>query len=127
MSIERSVHMNLLFDFYSQLLTEHQRTVFRHYYHDDLSLGEIAEDLGVTRQAVYDLLRRSERALESYEARLGLVKRYLSTRQAMAAVKEEFEALAQDVAAIVVPHADRERLSKRITELGARIERLLTE
>jgi uncharacterized protein len=62
-----------LFDAYARLLTRHQRDVLGMYYHDDLSLGEIASRGGVTRQAVFDSLRRSLRELRSLEHRMGLV------------------------------------------------------
>ncbi|MDR7402643.1 MAG: sigma factor-like helix-turn-helix DNA-binding protein [Armatimonadota bacterium] len=62
-----------LLDTYGELLTDHQQTLLRLYYLDDLSLGEIAERLRVTRQAVFDGLRRSVRELERFEASVGLV------------------------------------------------------
>jgi len=63
----------LLFDFYGPLLTERQQELMRAYYLEDLSLGEIADADGVSRQAVHELIRRSEAALVEYEARLGFV------------------------------------------------------
>lgn len=73
--INQTVHMGLLFDFYGQLLTDKQRLFFSLYHQDDLSLGEIAEQHGVTRQAVYDTLRRSQNTLLDFEEKLGLIKR----------------------------------------------------
>ncbi len=64
-----------LFDAYGTLLTENQQRLMRFYYHDDLSLGEIAERLQVTRQAVYDGLQRSVAELARLERHLGLVRR----------------------------------------------------
>lgn len=77
--IEQTVQMGMLFDFYGQLLTERQRLIFSLYHQDDLSLGEIAEEFGVTRQAVYDIVRRSQKTLLGFEEKLGLIQRY--TRQ----------------------------------------------
>ena len=71
------VELTLLFDFYGQLLTEKQQKIFQLYYNDDLSLGEISENLNITRQAVYDILKRVENLLTNYEKRLKLVERYL--------------------------------------------------
>ena len=71
--VDKTVRMNLLFDFYGQLLTDRQRRFFEMYYAEDLRLGEIAEHFDVSRQAVYDILKRSAKALESFEERLGLV------------------------------------------------------
>ena len=56
--MEKTLRMSLLFDFYGALLTERQQDVFQLYFGDDLSLGEIAEELRISRQAVYDTLRR---------------------------------------------------------------------
>lgn len=74
--VDRIRKMALLYDFYAPLLTDKQRLILELYYQEDLSLGEIAEDQQITRQAVHDILRRSEKALESYEERLGLVERF---------------------------------------------------
>ena len=67
MLLEKTTRMNFLFDFYQALLTEKQRSYMQLYYLDDLSLGEIAESYGVSRQAVYDNIRRTEAMLEEYE------------------------------------------------------------
>jgi predicted DNA-binding protein YlxM (UPF0122 family) len=64
----------LLFDTYGPLLTLRQQELIQAYYLEDLSLAEIAEGDGVSRQAVHDLIRRAESAMHDYEQRLGLVK-----------------------------------------------------
>lgn len=76
------VKMSLLADYYGGLLTEHQLKIVRGYYDEDLSLNELAEETGVTRQAVYDILRRAGDKLKDYEAKLGLVSKitYLISR-----------------------------------------------
>lgn len=66
----------LLFDTYGPLLTPRQQELITAYYLEDLSLAEIAEGDGVSRQAVHDLIRRAETAMHDYEERLGLVKEY---------------------------------------------------
>lgn len=80
--IEHVVRVNMLLDFYAPLLTEKQRFVLEMYYAEDLSLVEIAENLSISRQAVYDLLHRGESALNDYESRLCLVEKHLK-RQAI--------------------------------------------
>lgn len=77
------MHVAALYDFYGQLLTERQRELIELYYLNDLSLGEIAEDQGISRQAVHDQLHRAEGALEHYEATLGLVARHLEQQKAL--------------------------------------------
>lgn len=76
MLIEKTNRMNFLFDFYQALLTEKQRTYMELYYLDDLSLGEIAESYKVSRQAVYDNIRRTEAMLEEYEEKLKLFEKF---------------------------------------------------
>ena len=68
--------INMLYDFYGSLLTEKQQRFIELYYADDLSLGEIAEQFGVTRQAVHDTLKRAEQTLVHYEGKLGLVDKF---------------------------------------------------
>lgn len=81
----------LLFDLYGALLTDHQQDVWQLYYLDDLSLAEIAESRQISRAAVYDLLDRTEKLLEDYEARLGLLVALERRRQRM---QQVFQVLA---------------------------------
>ncbi|WP_245684752.1 YlxM family DNA-binding protein [Orenia metallireducens] len=80
LNIDKVVRVARLFSFYAPLLTERQQEFIRLYYHHDLSLGEIAEQQGISRQAVYDNLKRSEESLEDYEGKLQLLKYYDSIR-----------------------------------------------
>lgn len=74
--LEKTTRVNFLFDFYQSLLTDKQRLYMQLYYLDDLSLGEIAEEYGVSRQAVYDNVRRTETMLEEYEKKLNLFSKH---------------------------------------------------
>ncbi|KXH80100.1 putative DNA-binding protein [Sporosarcina sp. HYO08] len=74
--LEKTTRVNFLFDFYQSLLTEKQRHYMQLYYLDDLSLGEIAAEFGVSRQAVYDNVRRTEAMLEDYENKLNLFSKF---------------------------------------------------
>ena len=69
MAIEKTNRINALFEFYEPLLTEKQMTYIELYYRDDYSLGEIAENYQVSRQAVYDNIKRTEKILEDYAGR----------------------------------------------------------
>ena len=71
----------LLSDFYGELLTTHQKEVYEQFILEDLSLSEIAESAGISRQGVHDLIRRCQKALEGYEAKLHLVERFLSIKE----------------------------------------------
>lgn len=71
--LEKTNRVNLLFDFYELLLTEKQQTFLKYYFHDDFSLGEIATEFEISRQAVYEHIKRAEQMLEVYEQKLGLL------------------------------------------------------
>lgn len=77
MEIEKTNRMNALFEFYSTLLTEKQMNYMEMYYADDFSLGEIAEEYQVSRQAVYDNVKRTGKILEDYEKKLHLYSDYV--------------------------------------------------
>lgn len=81
--IHRVLRITLLFDLYGALLTGRQRECLEMHYLDDLSLAEIAEELGVSRQAVHDMLKRAEAILEEYEARLKLAERLARERETL--------------------------------------------
>ena len=87
---------SLLLDFYGELLTEKQRRTCDLHWNEDLSLAEIAQAEGLSRQGVWDLLRRAEAALQSYEAKTGLVRRFLERREEIAAIRRELEVLLPD-------------------------------
>lgn len=102
MDVEKTVHLNQLFDFYGPLLTERQRLLFRRYYQEDLSLGEISEEFQISRQAVYDILRRSEHTLQDLERKLGLLARHNREKARLERVEEELARLSSRVGADVV-------------------------
>lgn len=74
---DKFVEISLLYDFYGKTLTDKQREIIDLYYFKDLSLGEIGENLNISRQAVYDNLKRGERQLKDMEKKLGLVDRLI--------------------------------------------------
>ena len=78
-----ALHMTLLFDYYGGMLTQKQRDCFDMRYNQDLSLGEIGEALGVSRQAVCDNLSRTEALLRRMEENIGCVKRDMVIRRAV--------------------------------------------
>jgi hypothetical protein len=93
---DKLVQIALLFDFYGQLLTEKQIEIVDMYYNNDLSLGEISEQQGISRQGVYDTLKRAERTLYQYEEKLGLVDRFLKQKQSMEKIIEMLEELIDE-------------------------------
>ena len=90
-----ALEMTLLLDYYGELLTEKQKTCFDLYYNQDLSLGEIAEEAGISRQGVHDSLARAEAILLDYEQKLGCVARANRQQQALQTICQAAEALKQ--------------------------------
>lgn len=85
----QAYRMAMLYDFYGDLLTPRQKEFYDLYYNDDLSLAEIAENYGITRQGVRDIIVRAEKALEDIEEKTGLIQRYHRTRAAVASLHQQ--------------------------------------
>jgi predicted DNA-binding protein YlxM (UPF0122 family) len=80
-ALEKTNRINLLFDFYQKLLTEKQQTFLKLYFHDNYSLGEIAEEFSISRQAVNEHIKRAEHMLKAYEDKLHLLDQYEHRKQ----------------------------------------------
>jgi|SRR5690554_247794 len=93
--MEHLVRMGLLLDFYGGLLTTKQQRVFSLYYMDNLSLAEIADQEGTTRQAVHDLLQRTEKLLEGWEEQLLLLDRFLRGQELYKTLCKSFSNLTE--------------------------------
>lgn len=90
--MERIVEQGLLYDFYGDLLTKRQQEIYESAVYEDKSLSELAEEYGISRQGVHDLLKRCNKLLEDYEAKLNLVEKFHLIR-----IKaERIEAVAQE-------------------------------
>jgi len=85
--LEKTTRMNYLFDFYQVLLTPKQQNYMALYYLDDYSLGEIAEEFNVSRQAVYDNIKRTEASLEDYEEKLRLFQKFQERNELLNALE----------------------------------------
>lgn len=79
--MEKIVTQGILYDFYGELLTAHQRKIYEAVVYEDLSLSEIAAEAGISRQGVHDLLKRCDRILAGYEEKLHLVEKFSRTRE----------------------------------------------
>ncbi len=79
--MEEKVEQTYLYDFYGELLNEHQRRIYEDFVFHDLSLGEIADEEGISRQGVSDMLKRCTKKLMNYEAKLHLVSKFLKVKQ----------------------------------------------
>ncbi len=78
--MEKIVWQALLYDFYGELLTEHQREIYEDYVYNNLSVSEIAQEEGISRQGVHDLIKRCNKILEDYEKKLNLVEKFTKTK-----------------------------------------------
>lgn len=95
-ALAKTTRINLLFDFYEQLLTEKQQTFLKYYFHDDYSLGEIAAEFDISRQAVYEHVKRAEAVLETCESKLNLLARHEAAEQWLRKLDAVTERLADD-------------------------------
>lgn len=86
--LEKTTRMNYLFDFYQSLLTPKRRSYMSFYYLDDFSLGEIAEEFEVSRQAVFDNIKRTENMLEEYEEKLLLFQKFKERTKILNALRD---------------------------------------
>lgn len=109
----KNMEIALLFDFYGEMLPNVQRDMIEFYYEDDLSLSEIAENRGISRQGVRDSIKRAEMQLLEMEDRLGLAKQFREIQDAAAAIR----AAANEIAA----YNDRFNFSREIDERARRI------
>ena len=82
----------LLYDFYGELLTSHQKEIYEQFVLEDLSLSEIASSEGISRQGVHDLIKRCNKTLAGYEAKLHLVEKFLAIKEKVHQINEVLEA-----------------------------------
>ena len=106
--MEKILRQTMLYDFYGELLTSHQRKVYEDAVFGDLSLSEIAQMQGISRQGVHDLVKRCSRILKEYEARLHLVERFLTIKSRI----EEIESSLRDT-----EEPDREELIRQLQDI----------
>ncbi len=102
---EKNLEIGVLLDFYGDVLSERKRTVLDYYYNNDLSLAEIAEEIGISRQGVRELIKKSGDELLFYEEKLGLAKRF---RDAEEQAKRLIEMMEREETSPAVTKAARE-------------------
>lgn len=113
---ENPVEMALLFDFYGDILTEKQKEYFEYYHSEDLSLSEIAQNEGISRQGVRDNISRAEKTLKDMENKLGLVSRFLRMQADMR--------LIRDAAGIILAVNERRYMNADIRDKAKYIQTL---
>lgn len=122
--VDEITRASLLYDFYGALLTEKQRQVMALYHEENLSLSEIGQEFGISRQAVHDTLKKAEQALEEYEEKLGLIDKFLRTEQAIAAIEEEIDRMEKLTSAATDSEAADEAAQRlaRVKEIIAALD-----
>lgn len=118
--MEKIYEQTMLFDFYGELLTEHQRSIYEDAVYNDMSLGEIAQERGISRQGVHDMVKRCDRILQEYEGKLHLVERFAKAK----ATVGEIEKLT---CAVEGQTQSREELEERLREIRQLSAELLEE
>lgn len=116
--MEQLVRAGLLYDFYGGLLTEKQRQTMELYYLENWSLTEIAEAGGVSKQAVHDLLHRSERILEDFEAKLGLMQRFMDQQSILQQVSQRLQQLIASLPDNEINHKILTEIRQQIIDLA---------
>ena len=89
------LNRSILLDYYGELLTEKQRECFDLHYNEDLSLSEIAEQLGISRQGVWDNIRRAESAMQEMERKTGLIRKTQENRETLGMLKSRLDKLCE--------------------------------
>ena len=112
--MEQFVQQTLLYDFYGELLTEHQRRIYEDVALNDYSLSEVAADLGISRQGVHDLVKRCSQTLKGYEEKLHLVEKFVSIREKVKQIDELLDGYEKENAEKLV--ADIRKISDEIIE-----------
>ncbi len=121
--MSKDLSIAMLYDFYGELLTEKQAQAIDLYYNEDLSLAEIAEPLGISRQGVRDTIKRGEKLLLSMEEQLGLARRFLNQEEKLREILGDVSNMHRYESLYV--HS--KKLSDAFSELSEKIEKLIKE
>ncbi len=119
----KDLNIARLFDFYGDLLTEKQANMIDLYYNEDLSLGEIAEPAGISRQGVRDAIVRGENQLREFEEKLGLSKRFSAIEKQIEKIKEDIKVLQK----YEIDYVKSYRLRVMLEELNGEIDKIMYE
>ena len=117
----QTYRMTMLFDFYGDLLTERQKEFFDLYYNEDLSLAEIAENYGISRQGVRDVIVRAEAAMSEIEEKTHIIRRFHQSQAAIAAIDQAADQLLQAVNERSYNDAMLDGLANTIKENAAKL------
>ena len=110
--MDRILEQNLLYDFYGELLTEHQQRVYEDAVYNDMSLSEIAGEQGISRQGVHDLIKRCDKILQDYESKLHLVERFMAAKEKIGEIEQSRRTDGTHPGIIQIPFKGMVRSSK---------------
>ncbi len=115
--MSKNLEVSNLLDFYGGLLTDKQRETVEYYYNDDLSLGEIAENLGISRQGVRDSIKRAETVMIDMEEKLGLVKKTRELRRSLDTIRHNIDIIDERNMKVYRSNAINESIKVILKEL----------
>ncbi|MDR2486817.1 MAG: HTH domain-containing protein [Clostridiales Family XIII bacterium] len=115
---------SIMFDCYSNLLSDRQRDIFTWYYEDNLSLSEIAAELAISRQAVHETLKKAEGSLVEAEAKLGLVEKHETYLAIFASVEQGASKLIEDISGLGLDKKDADRLKRQLRKITKSVSEL---
>lgn len=95
--MDKLYERGLLFDFYGELLTPHQQKIYSEAVFNDMSLGELSEEEGISRQGIHDLIRRCDKILQEYEDKLHLIERFKSMKKTAKSIETILDTLDESV------------------------------
>ncbi len=123
-SMSKNLEISTLLDYYGMLLTDKQRETVEYYYDDDLSLGEIAENTGISRQGVRDSIKRSETILLEAEEKLGLIKKSEMLKKSLEEIRKDIDIIDEKNMKIYRSDIVNESIKKILKELN-RIDEMI--
>ena len=112
--MEKIFEQAMLYDFYGPLLTQHQKEIYESAVYENLSLGEIAESYGISRQSVHDLIKRCDKMMQEYEERLHLIARFEANRKKLITMQKH----------LTDNHLDQEKIIEMLQMIDEMIEEL---
>ncbi|MBE5929284.1 MAG: DNA-binding protein [Lachnospiraceae bacterium] len=121
--VDKIFEYTILYDFYGALLKDKNRSVFEDYMFNDMSLSEIAEDLGITRQGVRDIVERSKQSLVDYEDKLGLIKRFEIVKENAS----EINSTLDDIREYVSVYDSKEKIENMLKDIGDRTHAIIED
>lgn len=115
--IEKKMEIGNLYAFYGQLLTDNQKKMIELYIYEDLSLGEISENLHISRQAIYDSIKRSQNILQNYEEKLSLIYKFEMNEDELKEISNDIKEIQNSI--------DDKRLNEIFADIINRVNRFM--